>query len=308
MAESLNDLIKKAVTDTVDGLRSVTAGHDPMERTLPEFFADDALKFDAPLVQRDDEQETDAAGFAVAKADAPEPSAAKFETPVVSLAPLKKVDNPLVKKAKLDKTAEKISGVVGGAVTDAVKERRTEREKVVKAYEKTLNLRKEQINKIAEDQAKDALKKRSGKFVVAGRITDKESGAPLVGVRVKAYDLDRKQDDPLGETFTDSNGYYRVEYSTKDIQEADKKPETYIEVMDEHDEVVYKSTRTFITKSGDVEEINVVLNKGSFETSKAIGARFTEARNERVRAADKRLVTLDNSKPVLLNRLNLTRK
>lgn len=48
---------------------------------------------------------------------------------------------------------------------------------------------------------------------VTGRVIDKESGKPLRGVTVRAYDKDVMVDDHLGEAVTDGKGRFRIEFA-----------------------------------------------------------------------------------------------
>lgn len=301
MADNFADTIKKAIQDAEKGLTNVTAGHDPMESGVPLVYSDPLFDF---KVEPDTTTETDAAGFAVIQ---PEKSKNAFEVRAPRIAAPPDTEHAFIKSAKLDKRLGQITEKADKLISDQRKTVRSEREALVKATEKTLSLRKEQLAKLDEARVKDTLKKVSGKFVVAGRLLDKETGAPLVGVKLVVHDLDRKKDDKITEAYTDSAGYYRVEYSAKDLNDPDKKPEIYIEVMDEHQEVVYKSPRSFIEKSGEVQEINVTLDKGVFENSRAIGERFVNIKTNHDAVLDKRLSTLDHRKAVLLTRAGDTK-
>lgn len=99
-----------------------------------------------------------------------------------------------------------------------------------------------------------------GRFVVAGRITDAATGVGLPDVRVEAWDLDRRQDDFLGETRTDALGYYRVEFGPDQVNDPDGIPETYIIVFDEQGEQLFHSTRSFIDKSGPAANISAAVD------------------------------------------------
>jgi hypothetical protein len=51
-----------------------------------------------------------------------------------------------------------------------------------------------------------------GVFAICGRVTVCESGAPVGGVRVTAFDVDWVEDDPLGDDETDGSGKFLIFY------------------------------------------------------------------------------------------------
>ncbi|MDP4261154.1 MAG: hypothetical protein Q8941_01370 [Bacteroidota bacterium] len=55
------------------------------------------------------------------------------------------------------------------------------------------------------------------RWVICGRVTDCETDRPAGGVRVFAFDVDLIEDDPLGSAYTDSNGYFRIFYTSADF-------------------------------------------------------------------------------------------
>lgn len=134
-----------------------------------------------------------------------------------------------------------------------------------------------------------AVRKRSvvpalkGKFVVAGRVMDRETGVGIPNVRVKAFDLDRRYDDILGDTRTDVLGYYRIEYGEKDFKDLfDKKPEVYIEVQDEDGKSLFTSTKSFVHKSGKVESIDARVDGSTLPSGLAQGLSLRQAIDKRL--------------------------
>ncbi|MBS1772019.1 MAG: hypothetical protein JST82_04110 [Bacteroidetes bacterium] len=55
-------------------------------------------------------------------------------------------------------------------------------------------------------------------WVICGRVVDCETGKPIVGVKVSAFDVDWLQDDPLGIGWTDNNGYFKIYYTSADFE------------------------------------------------------------------------------------------
>jgi hypothetical protein len=58
-----------------------------------------------------------------------------------------------------------------------------------------------------------------GIWTICGRVTVCKTGYPVGGVRVRAYDVDWLQDDPLGAAVTDSTGRFQIYYQSVDFQQ-----------------------------------------------------------------------------------------
>lgn len=70
-------------------------------------------------------------------------------------------------------------------------------------------------------------------WVVSGRVTNSE-GTGLSKLIVSIYDKDLIFDDRLGQTSTDQNGYYTLNYRTKDFRDLiERKPDIYLKVLDQ---------------------------------------------------------------------------
>lgn len=66
---------------------------------------------------------------------------------------------------------------------------------------------------------------------VIGIVKEKESGGPLSGLFVRAFDKDIMHHDFLGEAVTGADGKFTIEYESKDFQElVDRNPDIYVEV------------------------------------------------------------------------------
>jgi predicted flap endonuclease-1-like 5' DNA nuclease len=124
---------------------------------------------------------------------------------------------------------------------------------------------------------------RPGRFVVAGRITDSASGVGLPYVRVRATDLDPKRSEVLGETHTDTLGYYRIEYAREDFDESGEgMPETYIDVLAERGDVVYTSPRSFVMKASETEYLPAAIDGSRVPVSRALGGKVQAAVDRRM--------------------------
>ncbi|MEL7043814.1 MAG: hypothetical protein AAGL66_02180 [Pseudomonadota bacterium] len=158
----------------------------------------------------------------------------------------------------------------------------------------TYSERRKDIGKIVDERGRriDAYTGRTrqviaaddNKFIVAGRITDQETGVGLPNVRVKAFDLDRQQNDKLGNARTDSLGYFRIEYTEADFMDAgeESQPETFIEVLGDDDEIIHTSRQSFVQKAGDVEFVKVELDGAAMEKNFNAGLRIDSSIKKRV--------------------------
>jgi hypothetical protein len=196
------------------------------------------------------------------------------------------------------------------AIRSVGEQLRAERAKMLEDHERRLQARQNALGQVlserqqrlqANDQRarEEVLTRVEGKFVVAGRIGDNETGLGLPDVRVSAFDLDRKYDDLLGETRTDMMGYYRLEYDESDFEDLqEEKPETYIEVLDEEGKQLYTSTKSFFYKVDEVEEMNASVDTNTLPRSQA----FSEVV---YRSANDQLANLEDRDRVLDSRANL---
>jgi hypothetical protein len=62
------------------------------------------------------------------------------------------------------------------------------------------------------------LRSRFDAWVICGRVVVCDTKTPVGGVKVKAFDVDWLQDDPLGSGITDANGYFRIDYVSADFK------------------------------------------------------------------------------------------
>jgi hypothetical protein len=95
---------------------------------------------------------------------------------------------------------------------------------------------------------------------VDGHVTDIK-GTPLEGYLVIAMDKDTfSRDDELGTSTTDSSGYYRISYRTRDFSFIESKPDIYLKVKDPSGTLVYTSKQVWFG-AGRMETIDVVIGK-----------------------------------------------
>ena len=92
---------------------------------------------------------------------------------------------------------------------------------------------------------------------IVGTIVEEESGKPLAGLQVRAFDKDFLFDDKLGIAVTDAAGAFRIEYSSLNfslLPDVETVPEIYIRVFDSTRKKLLHSTEKAIRKGHQVEE------------------------------------------------------
>lgn len=94
---------------------------------------------------------------------------------------------------------------------------------------------------------------------VKGTIVEQESGKPLDGLRVRAYDKDWVFDDDLGETRTDADGRFEISYTDvqfRDLEET--QPDLYLRVYDASgDKILYSSEKAVRRSALVVEHFDI---------------------------------------------------
>ena len=70
------------------------------------------------------------------------------------------------------------------------------------------------------------------RFQVEGVVREKESGRPLPGLVVRAFDKDLFEDDYLGEDQTDEAGHFEIRFTDADFKDwVESRPDLYLCVM-----------------------------------------------------------------------------
>jgi hypothetical protein len=90
---------------------------------------------------------------------------------------------------------------------------------------------------------------------VIGTVVEEESGRPLEGLLVRAYDQDLVVDDHLGDTRTDAAGRFEISYSEvqyRDLQET--LPDLYLRVFDATGKRLVHTTEKAVRKNALVLE------------------------------------------------------
>ena len=69
------------------------------------------------------------------------------------------------------------------------------------------------------------------RFRVAGRVVEQESGRPLTGLWVRAFDRDVLYDDELGGVATDAAGRFEIVFTEPQFQDVfETRPDLYLRV------------------------------------------------------------------------------
>jgi hypothetical protein len=90
---------------------------------------------------------------------------------------------------------------------------------------------------------------------VPGTVVEKESGRPLAGLQVRAFDRDVPIDDKLGVAVTDSAGAFRIDYGNVNFSYGlETTPEFYVKVFGANGKKLLFTSKKSIRKEPQVEE------------------------------------------------------
>lgn len=185
-------------------------------------------------------------------------------------------ERPTQGMEQLRTIAEHVRGEQGMAAVEVNAEYRARTD----AMQTVLADRQQRLEAYAERQ-RQVVPSAPDRFIVAGRVTDQETGVGLPHVRVRATDLDRREHDVLGYVRTDALGYFRLEYGAEDIDEADQIPETFIEVLDDEGAVLFTSTKSFVQKTGQAAFIPAAIEGDRLATNLRMAEKVSAAVDHR---------------------------
>jgi hypothetical protein len=91
-------------------------------------------------------------------------------------------------------------------------------------------------------------------YRVHGTLVDRDTGAPVAGLRVRAYDKDFFREQRLGESETDANGRYAIGFGRDDFSgpliRLERRPDIFLEVFDAEGRLIYSTERSVVVDAG----------------------------------------------------------
>ncbi len=90
-----------------------------------------------------------------------------------------------------------------------------------------------------------------------GTVVEEDSGRPIAGLHVRAFDKDLLFDDKLGVAVTDAKGAFRIDYTELDFSSIfgnETTPELYIRIYDVTDKKLLYTSEKSIRRNVQVEE------------------------------------------------------
>jgi carotenoid cleavage dioxygenase len=92
-------------------------------------------------------------------------------------------------------------------------------------------------------------------FRIRGSVVEDESGRPLEGLVVRAYDEDILVDDFLGEARTDANGRFEVIFTEVQFMDLyETRPDLYLRVFDTSGAKLLRSTEDHVRSNAELTE------------------------------------------------------
>ena len=97
------------------------------------------------------------------------------------------------------------------------------------------------------------------RFRLRGSVRREGSEEPLAGLLVRAFDQDLVFDDSLGETRTDENGGFQIQFSDVDFKDAlEQRPDVYLRVFGPDGETELANTLAAVRhEAGEDEHFEV---------------------------------------------------
>jgi hypothetical protein len=90
---------------------------------------------------------------------------------------------------------------------------------------------------------------------VVGTVVEQESGRPLEGLVVRAYDKDILFDDKLGSVQTNASGQFEISYTETQFRDFNEtQPDLYVKVFDASGKKLLHSTKSQVRRGAEVLE------------------------------------------------------
>jgi hypothetical protein len=106
------------------------------------------------------------------------------------------------------------------------------------------------------------------RFRIQGVVREADSGRPLAGMFVQAYDKDVLFDDFLGSAHTDSEGRFEIQFTQLAFQDVmEQRPDVYLRVFDPTARTELYTTMDAVRRNARVEEhFEIVIPATRMET------------------------------------------
>lgn len=93
------------------------------------------------------------------------------------------------------------------------------------------------------------------RFRISGSVREQESGRPLPGLLVRAFDKDVFSDDYLGEAETDAAGHFQIQFTDAQFKDfLESRPDLYLCVLGP-DGAALHDTSHAVRENADREEV-----------------------------------------------------
>lgn len=90
---------------------------------------------------------------------------------------------------------------------------------------------------------------------VAGTVVEQETGKPIKGLQVRAYDKDLIFDDKLGITLTDAEGKFEIRFTEAQFRDfGETSPDLYIRIYDGSGKKLLYTTEKAVRRDALVRE------------------------------------------------------
>jgi hypothetical protein len=92
-------------------------------------------------------------------------------------------------------------------------------------------------------------------YRISGTVEEEETGRPLGGLIVRAFDRDLVIDDKVGFATTDDDGRFEIDYRTEDFRDlGESRPDLYLRVYDAEGTGLLLETREETRRSASTHE------------------------------------------------------
>ena len=103
---------------------------------------------------------------------------------------------------------------------------------------------------------------------VVGSVVEAESGRPLEGLLVRAYDKDLIFDDRLGDTYTNAEGKFELSYTEAQFRDFNEtQPDLYLRVYDASGKRLLHTTEREVRQAETLERYEIKIPRAKLAAS-----------------------------------------